>query len=82
MSASKLPTPEALDVTRKVRRFSIPAAALPDIIVRPPAPPAETSRSSYRRLLALNLVAIGVLVAIVVLITEPWEPLRLWLMRP
>lgn len=81
MSASKLPTPEALDATRKVRRFSIPAAALPDIIARPPAPPVDASRS-YRRLLAMNLVAIGVLVAIIVLITEPWEPLRLWLMRP
>ena len=62
--------------TKRVRRFRVPPAAFP-----------ESKRAARRDDAALLMrifagLAMLTLLAVIVLIAEPWEALRPWLLRP
>jgi hypothetical protein len=65
-----------LVATRKVRRFRIPPAALP---ARKRAARQADTALTLRIIAGLAMLT---LFSLVVLIAEPWETLRPWLLQP
>ena len=68
--------PASLVPTKKVRRFVIPPEALTD------AQRAARHDDAPRLMRISAVLAVLTLVAIALLIAEPWETLRPWLLRP